>query len=172
MASKPLRSSLSEAMSPAIDRLVDRAGEGGVNSMVDCLVDNLMDSLRESIEHVSRVHSSVAAGPMRSERREPRFAMGLPVVICGFSARGRIFSEFAATLDISRSGCCIHLRNRPQRDSTLAMRMTRMGETPGAVMQVLLHVEWMGPHELGLAVGASVLDESDLAAAAFPIRKS
>jgi hypothetical protein len=111
-----------------------------------------------------------APGPQRSERREQRFLMNLPVVVCGFGANGRIFSELATTRDMSRSGCSLHLRTRPESGSSLAIRLMPQGSaSPAEIFQVLVEVTWMVQEGAeGWTVGASVLDNTDLRALAFP----
>jgi hypothetical protein len=128
------------------------------------------ERLRASL---SAVFSPIAnyTEPVKSERREQRFPVKLPVVVCGFGANGRIFSELTHTNDVSHSGCCVHLRTQPQPSGSLAIRLTRPeGAGDGEVVQVLLQVAWMRLENDGWTVGTNVLDCTDMRELVLPPR--
>ena len=62
------------------------------------------------------------AEPFRSTRREPRSPAELTFAVCGLTSSGRFFVELCSTVNVSRTGCCLRLRTRPQTDSALALR--------------------------------------------------
>ena len=88
--------------------------------------------------------------------------------ICGFSANGRIFSELTSTRNISRSGCCVRLRNQPLWHAALAVRVVpREGPLPQGVPQMLYEVAWLEPQGQLWDVGLLALTDSDLLQVAF-----
>jgi hypothetical protein len=109
------------------------------------------------------------AGPYRSTRREPRSSAVLTFAVCGLTSSGRFFVELCSTINISRSGCCLRLRTRPQADSALALRAVAGGTSlPAGTSQLLFQVSWMRPDEGGWLIGAFALGEADLCRLAFP----
>jgi hypothetical protein len=130
------------------------------------------ERLRASL---SRAYPPASSGaePFKSERREQRFPVKLPVVVCGFGANGRIFSELTYTNNVSHSGCCVHLRTQPQLSGSLAIRLaSREGSADGQIVQVLLQVAWMRLEKDGWTVGTNVLDSTDMRELVLPSRAS
>jgi hypothetical protein len=92
-------------------------------------------------------------------------------LVCGFGANGRFFSERTSTRDVSRSGCCIHLRTQTQLNSPLALRVVpRDDSDPRDQRHTLFEVGWAVPEGDGWTVGASALDGTDVWALAFQSR--
>jgi hypothetical protein len=121
--------------------------------------------------HVAAQASRQAPGgePFRSTRREPRSSAELTFAVCGLTCPGRFFAELCSTVNISRSGCCLRLRTRPQSDSALALRAFPGGTSlPEGTSQLLFQVSWMRPEEGGWLVGACALGQADLWRLAFP----
>ena len=108
--------------------------------------------------------------PRRSERRERRSPLCLLLLVWGFSAGGRIFSEHAATLNISRSGCCVRLQTRPLEDTVLALQIVPHGvPLPVPQTPVLYHIAWLQQQENSWEVGLHALGDSDLLRLAFAL---
>jgi hypothetical protein len=106
-----------------------------------------------------------AAGPgaFSSTRREPRSAAELTFAVCGLSSTGRFFVELCCTVNISRSGCCLRLKTRPQADSALVLRAVPGGASlPDGTSQLLFQLAWMRPVEGGCQIGAFTLSKVDL----------
>ncbi len=104
-----------------------------------------------------------------STRREPRSAAELTFALCGLSSTGRFFVELCSTVDISRSGCCLRLRTRPQKDSALALRPVPGGTSlPAGTSQLLFQLAWMRPVDGVWHIGAFSLSKIDLLYLAFP----
>ena len=111
--------------------------------------------------------------PRASNRREPRSDTVISIAVCGIAHTGRLFFELCATRNISRSGCCLHLRTRPQSDSALALRIVPRGGIIGeGLVQLLFQVAWLKPEGDGWSVGAFAIDEGDLRRVAFPSTSS
>lgn len=109
------------------------------------------------------------AGPSRSTRHEPRSSAQLTFAVCGLAASGRFFVELCSTINISRSGCCLRLRTRPQRDSALALRAVPGGTSlPEGISQLLFQLAWLRPDEGDWVIGAFALGDADLPRLAFP----
>lgn len=109
------------------------------------------------------------AEPFRSTRREQRSAAQLTFAACGLAASGRFFVELCSTINISRSGCCIRLRTRPQANSALALRAVPGGTClPEGTSQLLFQLAWVRPDEDGWLIGAFALGDVDLSRLAFP----
>ena len=109
------------------------------------------------------------AAPLRSTRREQRSSAELTFAVCGLSASGRFFVELCSTVNISRSGCCLRLRTRPQSDSALALRAVPGGTSlPEGTSQLLFQLAWLRPEADGFLIGASALGDADLCRLAFP----
>ncbi len=109
------------------------------------------------------------AGPFRSTRREPRSPAELTFAVCGLTSSGRFFIELCSTVNISRSGCCLRLRTRPQTDSALALRAVPGGTCfPEGTSQLLFQLAWLRPEDGGWLIGASALGEADLCRLVFP----
>jgi PilZ domain len=107
--------------------------------------------------------------PFRSTRREPRSSAELTFAVCGLTVSGRFFVELCSTVNISRSGCCLRLRTRPQTDSALALRAVPGGTSlPEGTSQLLFQLAWLRPDADGWLIGASALGEADLCRLAFP----
>jgi len=119
---------------------------------------------------VAQASNQAAGGePFRSTRREPRSFAVLTFAVCGLTSSGRFFAELCSTTNISRSGCCLRLRTRPQADSALALRAFPGGTSlPEGISQLLFQVSWMRPDEGGWLIGAFALGEADLCRLAFP----
>jgi hypothetical protein len=110
-----------------------------------------------------------AAVPFHPSRREPRSAAELTFALCGLAASGRFFVELCSTINVSRSGCCLRLRTRPQSDSAIALRAVPGGASlPQGTSQVLFQLAWMQPDAEGWLIGAFALGEADLRSLAFP----
>jgi hypothetical protein len=102
-------------------------------------------------------------GPLRSERRERRFPLSIPLLIFGFDAGCRLFRDAVSTLNISRSGCCLRMRKRPMVDSVLAVRVVpREGPVPDHP-RFLYQVAWFRQEGESWMVGAFALGDADLA---------
>lgn len=109
------------------------------------------------------------AAPFRSTRREPRSSAELTFAVCGLSASGRFFVELCSTVNISRSGCCLRLRTRPQTHSALALRSVPGGTSlPEGTPQLLFQLVWLRPDNDGWLIGAFAIGEADLRRLAFP----
>jgi PilZ domain len=109
------------------------------------------------------------AGPFRSTRREPRSSAQLTFAVCGLTASGRFFVELCSTVNISRSGCCLRLRTRPQTNSALALRAVPGGTSlPEGTSQLLFQLVWLRPDADGWLIGAFALGEAGLCRLAFP----
>lgn len=105
----------------------------------------------------------------RSTRREARSSAELTFAVCGLAASGRFFVELCSTVNISRSGCCLRLRTRPQNDSALALRAVPGGTPlPEGTSQLLFQLAWLRPDDDGWLIGAFALGEADLSRLAFP----
>ena len=109
------------------------------------------------------------AAPFHSTRREPRSSAEFTFALCGLSASGRFFVELCSTVNISRSGCCLRLRTRPQTDSALALRAVPGGTSfPEGTSQLLFQLVWLRPDNDGWLIGACAIGEADLGRLAFP----
>ena len=107
--------------------------------------------------------------PFSSTRREPRSEAALTFAACGLAASGRFFVELCSTVNVSRSGCCLRLRTRPQADSGLVLRAVPGGTSlPEGTSQLLFQLAWVRPAEDGWLIGAFALGEADLSRLAFP----
>ena len=104
-----------------------------------------------------------------STRREQRSAAQLTFAVCGLAASGKFFVELCSTVNISRSGCCLRLRTRPQRDSALALRAVPGGTSlPEGISQLLFQLAWLRPDGNEWVIGAFALGDADLPRLAFP----
>jgi len=109
------------------------------------------------------------AEPFRSTRREPRSPAELTFAVCGLTSSGRFFVELCSTVNVSRTGCCLRLRTRPQTDSALALRAVPGGTSlPEGTSQLLFQLAWLRPEDGGWLIGASALGEADLCRLVFP----
>jgi hypothetical protein len=109
------------------------------------------------------------AEPFSSTRREPRSAAQLTFAVCGLAFSGRFFVELCSTVNISRSGCCLWQRTRPQLDSALVLRAVPGGTSlPEGTSQLLFQLAWARPGDGGWLIGAFALGESGLWRLAFP----
>ncbi len=109
------------------------------------------------------------AEPFRSTRHEPRSAAALSFAACGLASTGRFFVELCHTVNISRSGCALLLRTRPQTDSALVLRAVPGGTSlPEGTSQLLFQLAWMRPADDGWLIGAFALGKVDLCRLAFP----
>ena len=112
------------------------------------------------------------AEPFRSTRHEPRSAAALSFAACGLASTGRFFVELCHTVNISRSGCSLLLRTRPQADSALVLRAVPGGTSlPEGTSQLLFQLAWVRPADDGWLIGAFALgkvDLVDLCRLAFP----
>jgi len=110
--------------------------------------------------------------PRKATRKEPRSDFDLTLAVCGIASTGRMFFELCSTRNISRSGCCIHMRHRPQSDSALALRAMPQGAAAGDhEVQLLFQVAWLHPEGDGWDVGAFALGQAGLDRLAFPSTK-
>jgi hypothetical protein len=108
-------------------------------------------------------------GPLRSTRREPRSPAELTFAVCGLTSSGRFFVELCSTVNVSRSGCCLMLRTRPQTDCALVLRPVPGGTAlPAGTSQLLFQLAWVRPAQDGWLIGAFALGETDLSRLAFP----
>jgi hypothetical protein len=109
------------------------------------------------------------AEPFRSTRHEPRSAAALTFAACGLASTGRFFVELCHTVNISRSGCSLLLRTRPQTDSALVLRTVPGGTSlPEGTSQLLFQLAWVRPADDGWLIGAFALGKVDLCRLAFP----
>jgi hypothetical protein len=113
---------------------------------------------------------SPGEGPQtqRTDRREQRSDVQLAVTVYGFATTGKLFVEHCSTRNVSHSGCCVHLRTRPQADSALALRLLRWGISAKGASQLLFQVAWVREDGDGWRVGASSLGVADLYCLTFP----
>lgn len=111
----------------------------------------------------------IGNAPFGSTRREPRSAAELTFAVCGLDFSARFFVELCSTVNISRSGCCLWMRTRPQTDSALVLRGTPGGTSlPRGTSQLLFQLAWVRPADGGWLIGAFALGEADLCRLAFP----
>jgi hypothetical protein len=109
------------------------------------------------------------ASSFPSVRREPRSTAALTFAVCGLASSGRFFVELSHTVNISRSGCSLLLRTRPQTDSALALRPVPGGTPlPEGTSQLLFQLAWVRPVDEGWLIGAFALGKVDLSRLAFP----
>ena len=109
----------------------------------------------------------VQIGPRSSQRRERRFPVSIPLLVCGFGPGCHLFRELVSTFDISRAGCRIRLQTRPMKDSVLALRLV---PREGPILdspQLLYQVAWFLPEGDRWNVGTFALGHTDLVKAAF-----
>ncbi|PYU27465.1 MAG: hypothetical protein DMG32_06830 [Acidobacteria bacterium] len=112
---------------------------------------------------------AIGAEPIRSTRRELRAPTELTFAVYGLAFSGRFFVELCSTVNISRSGCCLRLRTRPQTDSALVLRAVPGGSSlPAGTSQLLFQLVWLRPDDGGWLIGAFALGEADLYRLAFP----
>ena len=82
--------------------------------------------------------------PRKSERRERRSPLRIPLRVCGFCSDGRVFSEVACTTNVSRSGCCVNLRTRPLDQTSIAVQVVPHGGVLSeAGIQLLYQIVWI-----------------------------
>lgn len=111
----------------------------------------------------------IGSTPFGSSRREPRSATELTFAVCGLDFTSRFFVELCSTVNISRSGCCLWLRTRPQMNSALVLRAVPGGTSlPQGTSQLLFQLAWVRPADGGWLVGAFALGNADLSRLAFP----
>jgi hypothetical protein len=104
-----------------------------------------------------------------STRHEPRSAAALTFAVCGLASTGRFFVELCSTVNVSRSGCSLLLRTRPQTDSALVLRAVPGGTSlPEGTSQLLLQLAWVRPVDDGWLIGAFALSKVDLCRLEFP----
>jgi hypothetical protein len=109
------------------------------------------------------------ASSLASTRREPRSTAALSFAVCGLASTGRFFVELSHTVNISRSGCSLLLRTRPQMDSALVLRAVPGGTSlPDGTSQLLFQLAWVRPADDGWLIGAFALSKVDLCRLAFP----
>lgn len=125
---------------------------------------------RSSQVPVQAASSGTTGGePLRATRREPRSPAALTFAVCGLSPEGRFFVELCSTVNISRSGCCLKLRTRPQTDSALVLRAVPGGTSlPEGTSQLLFQLAWLRPCDEGWLIGAYALSQIDLCGLVFP----
>jgi hypothetical protein len=81
----------------------------------------------------------------------------------------RFFVELCHTVNISRSGCSLLLRTRPQTDSALVLRAVPGGTSlPEGTSQLLFQLAWVRRADDGWLLGAFALSKVDLCRLAFP----
>jgi hypothetical protein len=104
-----------------------------------------------------------------SVRREQRSTAALTFAVCGLASTGRFFVELSHTVNISRSGCSLLLRTRPQTDSALVLRAVPGGTSlPDGTSQLLFQLAWVRAVDDGWLIGAFALSKVDLCRLAFP----
>ncbi len=120
----------------------------------------------EAPRHMNQVPD---ASSFASTRREPRSTAALTFAVCGLASTGRFFVELSHTVNISRSGCALLLRTRPQMDSALVLRAVPGGTSlPDGTSQLLFQLAWVRPVDDGWLIGAFALSKVDLCRLAFP----
>jgi hypothetical protein len=113
----------------------------------------------------------IGSPPLGSTRRETRSATELTFAVCGLDFCSRFFVELSSTVNISRSGCCLWLRTRPQTGSALVLRAVPGGTAlPQGTSQLLFQLAWVRPADGGWLTGAFALGEADLSRLAIPSR--
>ena len=116
-----------------------------------------------------RMNQVPDASSFASTRREPRSTAALSFAVCGLASSGRFFVELSHTVNISRSGCSLLLRTRPQTDSALVLRAVPGGTSlPDGTSQLLFQLAWVRPADDGWLIGAFALSKVDLWRLAFP----
>lgn len=109
------------------------------------------------------------ASSFASTRREQRSTAALTFAVCGLASTGRFFIEISRTVNISRSGCSLLLRTRPQTDSALVLRAVPGGPAlPEGTSQLLFQLAWVRLADDGWLIGAFALSKVDLCRLAFP----
>jgi hypothetical protein len=61
------------------------------------------------------------------ERREPRFAINIAIIVSGIDQNGQVFHERSVTTNLSEWGCAFLLSVEPRVDDILAIRMVPDG---------------------------------------------
>jgi len=130
----------------------------------------LMGLVRQAMNETPQGMSQVPnLGSFASVRREQRSAAALTFAVCGLASSGRFFVELSHTVNISRSGCSLLLRTRPQTDSALVLRAVPGGTSlPDGTSQLLFQLAWVRPADDGWLIGAFALSKVDLCRLAFP----
>jgi hypothetical protein len=125
---------------------------------------------RSSQVPVQAAYGGTTGGaPLHATRREPRSPAALTFAVCGLSLDGRFFVELCSTVNVSRSGCCLRLRTRPQKDSALVLRAVPGGTSlPEGTSQLLFQLAWLQASDDGWLIGAYALSEIDLCGLVFP----
>ena len=127
------------------------------------VVPQTMNETPQGMSQVSNL------GSFASVRREQRSAAALTFAVCGLASSGRFFVELSHTVNISRSGCSLLLRTRPQTDSALVLRAVPGGTSlPDGTSQLLFQLAWVRPADDGWLIGAFALSKVDLCRLAFP----
>jgi hypothetical protein len=100
----------------------------------------------------------LSAAANNDRRREQRLRLAFPVEVVGFDSHGAIFSERTVTTDISATGCRLHLKRLPDRNSVLAIRLnSRRDEEAFFDRPLLFEVMWLRREGDGWAVGVAKL---------------
>ena len=123
-------------------------------------------SMNEAPKSTSQAADASEFAPVR---HEPRSEAGLTFAVCGLASSGRFFIELSRTVNISRSGCSLLLRTRPQTDSAIALRAVPGGTSlPDGTTQLLFQLAWVRAVDDGWLIGAFALGKVDLCRLAFP----
>jgi hypothetical protein len=118
----------------------------------------------------SKPESNTSAGFSGPERRrEPRKPLALPIGVSGFDRNGRFFTERTATLDVSSLGCRFPLRAELGKDSVVAIRLLRTGDSlESDSPPVLFRLAWVTQTEQGWTLGAEQLQPDQPWSVHFP----
>jgi hypothetical protein len=130
----------------------------------------LMGLVPQSMQEAPKGMSPLPdASSFAATRHEARSTAALTFAVCGLASSGRFFVELSHTVNISRSGCSLLLRTRPQTDSALVLRAVPGGTSlPDGTSQLLFQLAWVRPANDGWLIGAFALSKVDLCRLAFP----
>jgi len=130
----------------------------------------LMGVVPQGVNQAPRgMNQAPDANSFASTRQEPRSTATLSFAVCGLASTGRFFVELSRTVNISRSGCSLLLRTRPQPDSALVLRAVPGGTSlPDGISQLLFQLAWVRRADDGWLIGAFALGKVDLCRLAFP----
>jgi PilZ domain len=117
----------------------------------------------------SAFQQSLPAVPKRAKRREERFTFSIPIVVLGFNAGGRIFHEIGPTRNVSEHGCCFHLYQMPDRNSSMALSVLPREGLLNGHSHVLCEIAWLSEVSSGWDVGVHVLGDVGVWRLTFPI---
>jgi hypothetical protein len=99
----------------------------------------------------------------RDRRREKRVTLAYPIEIYGFDRHGHYFTERAVTQNVSPSGCRFELKQEPEAQGVLAIRVVRREGARTAVHKpVLFLICWVQRSGRRWLIGASKLQSDDM----------